>query len=124
MEKPNEAHEKAIEALKRQVKKEQDKVAKAVELYKASKEFEGEVSKSSKGTYDYAFSQCHNLIKKLYPEVDISKVTPKVAVEMGVKEDLESPLNAAEEIAKEFGRSPIGVNTTGAITESLYLWCL
>ena len=66
VEKANKAHGKAIEVLKKQVKQEQDKAAKVLELYKASEEFKEKVSESSKGAYDYAFNQCHNLIKKLY----------------------------------------------------------
>ena len=52
-----------------------------MELYKAFEKFEDEVFESSEGAYDYALSQYQNLIKKLYPEVDISRVTLKVAVE-------------------------------------------
>ena len=71
-----------------------------MELHKASEEFKDEVSKSSEGAYDYAFSQCYNLIKKLHPEIDISKVTLKVAIEMDMKRDLESPPKVTEEPAK------------------------
>ena len=98
--------------MKRQVKKEHDKMAKAVELYKAFEKFENEVFESSEGTFNYVSSQYRNLIKILYPEVDISKVTLKVAVKMGVKRNLESSLEAAEEPAKESDRSPIKVNIT------------
>ena len=82
-----------------------------MELYKVSEEFEEEVFESSDGAYDYAFSQCHNLIKKLYPKVDISKITSKVAVEKGVKRDLESSPEVVEP-AKESGRSLIEMNRT------------
>ena len=99
-EKTNEAHEKAIEALKWQIKKEHDKAAKVVELCKAFEKFKDEASKSSEDAYDYAFSQYQNLIKKLYLEMDIFKVTPKVAIKMGVKGDLESPPKAAEKPTK------------------------
>ena len=76
-----------------------------MELYKASEEFEDKVSESSKDAYDYAFSQYRNLIKKLYLEVDISKVTPKVAIEIGIKGDPKPPTEAGEEPAKESDRA-------------------
>ena len=47
--------------------------------------------------------------------MDISKVTPTVAVEMGVKGDLESPPKAVEEPTKELGRSTTEVNAIEAI---------
>ena len=90
----------------------------SVKLYKASKEFEDEVSESSKDAYDYVFSQYRNLIKKLYPEVDISKITPKIAIEMGMKGDLESPPEVVAKPAKESDWSTIEVNVTEAILRS------
>ena len=55
------------------------------------------------------------MIKKLYPKVDFSKITPKMAIKMGVKGDLESSLESIEGSVKELGRPTIEMNTTEAI---------
>ena len=97
-------------------------MAKVVELYRACEEFEEEVSESFEWAYNYGFYQCLNLVKKLYLKVDISKVTPKMAIEMSIKGDFESPPEATKESAKKFGRSLTRVNTTEAIiVEPIYV---
>ena len=73
------------------------------------------MAESCEGAYDYGFSQCRNLIKKLYLKVDITNDIQKVAIEMGMKRDLESSSKATKGSVKELGQPTTEVNATEAI---------
>ena len=54
-----------------------------------------------KGAYDFGFYQCQNLVKKLLPEDDISKVTLKITIDMGLEGEPKPSVKVSKEQAKK-----------------------
>ena len=103
-------------SLRSRSKQEQKKAVKAVEEHKASEDFQDEVAESSEGTYDFGFYQYRNLNKKLFSEVDLSKMTPKVAIEMGIEGKHELFAKASEELVNVADKETTEITIVKSIT--------
>ena len=70
----------ALLSYQKQLDKDKECMLKVIEDYKTLDAFQDEVMKASEGAFDYGFLSCRNLIIKLFPNLDLSKVTVEAAL--------------------------------------------